>query len=429
MFRIKRLFVCKSVIILLFLFLAVVLSGQEERDFEMLYTDLQRPIYDMVYSGITGISEFGLVFAIPGMNGGVAYYSSSDSLEIYSVATNLGVVSVAPDDVNQRIFAAFGCGSNGDGLYSFNAYSHEFTIINWYLDPNFIKEIDDVYYFGYGYWSFGGLLYSEDGDSWSEISYFDGLCVTDIEKAAGAVLFASAGNFIYLKDDDNWMSYEVPVVINDIYVRNYPHNEEVYIACGNGTYSDAVYRVEYEEGEINGLTMINWFMEPYRLYEYEEMLVVGCLNNNGLYLVEPEEMSEPQEIGAELDFTDVYCFETYPIYTHNFIMGTDIGIYLVTNLGSGISEDICLPVLNLTNYPNPFNPSTRIEFTLAEDSEVELAVYDLKGRLVERLIDKEMSAGKQTVDWDGQNVSSGIYFCRLEADGKMISTKKMVLLK
>jgi len=175
--------------------------------------------------------------------------------------------------------------------------------------------------------------------------------------------------------------------------------------------------------------MINWFMEPYRLYEYEEMLVVGCLNNNGLYLVEPEEMSEPQEIGAELDFTDVYCFETYPIYTHNFIMGTDIGIYLVTNLGSGISEDICLPVLNLTNYPNPFNPSTRIEFTLAEDSEVELAVYDLKGRLVERLIDKEMSAGKQTVDWDGQNVSSGIYFCRLEADGKMISTKKMVLLK
>ena len=133
MSRVNRLFFCKSVIILLFLVTAVVLSAQEEQDFEMLYPELQRPVYDMIYSSITGIGEFGLVFAIPGMNGGVAYYSSSGSLEMYSVATNLGAVSVAPDDGNQRIFAAFGCGSNGDGLYSFNAYSHEFTIINWYI--------------------------------------------------------------------------------------------------------------------------------------------------------------------------------------------------------------------------------------------------------------------------------------------------------
>ncbi|MCF7918934.1 MAG: T9SS type A sorting domain-containing protein [Candidatus Cloacimonetes bacterium] len=437
MFRVNRLLFGKCVIFLFFVFAAVALWAQEDRDFDLLYPELQRPVYDMIYSDAAGISEYGLVFAIPGMNAGIAYYTYINTLEMYSIATNLGAVSVASDGINPRIFAAFGCGSNSDGLYEFDLSSHEFDLIGWYMNPKFVKKLDSGFYFGYGYATgYGGLLFSEDGDIWSEISYFNGLCVTDIEQAAGEVLFASAGNFIYLKDEETWTSYEVPVVINDIYVRNYPYNEEVYIACGDGTDSDAVYRVEYAEGEISGLTLINWFFEPYRLYEYEEMLVVGCLNDNGLFLVEPEEMSEPEEIGAELDFTEVYCFETYPIYTPNFIMGTDVGIYLVTNLGNAVDEELIIDNGQwiITNYPNPFNPSTRIEFELARDAEVDLAIYNFKGQMVKRLMHGEMSSGKHFVDWDGlngqdgQNAGSGIYLVRLEAGGQ-VACRKIMMIK
>ncbi|MCF7918937.1 MAG: FG-GAP-like repeat-containing protein [Candidatus Cloacimonetes bacterium] len=89
----------------------------------------------------------------------------------------------------------------------------------------------------------------------------------------------------------------------------------------------------------------------------------------------------------------------------------------------------------IDNYPNPFNPSTRIEFELMESAEVELAVYNLKGQLVTLLEQGEMSAGRHFVDWDGrsgqsgQSVSSGIYFCRLASGGKIIASKKMLLLK
>ncbi|MCF7918935.1 MAG: T9SS type A sorting domain-containing protein [Candidatus Cloacimonetes bacterium] len=89
----------------------------------------------------------------------------------------------------------------------------------------------------------------------------------------------------------------------------------------------------------------------------------------------------------------------------------------------------------INNYPNPFNPATRIEFELKESAEIELTVYDLRGQLVKRLLQGEMSAGRHVVDWDGlsghsrQSVGSGIYFVRLTTRGRFLAAKKMLLLK
>ena len=86
------------------------------------------------------------------------------------------------------------------------------------------------------------------------------------------------------------------------------------------------------------------------------------------------------------------------------------------------------------NYPNPFNPSTTIRFSLPAKSNVKLIIFDLLGREVGRLIDREMKEGYQEVEWKA-NVSTGIYFYRLEAaatddSGKrFVETRKMVLLK
>jgi hypothetical protein len=65
------------------------------------------------------------------------------------------------------------------------------------------------------------------------------------------------------------------------------------------------------------------------------------------------------------------------------------------------------------NYPNPFNPSTSITFTLPEDARVELAVYDVLGRLVRVLSDGELAAGEHTVRFDAGTLSSGVYLLRM----------------
>ncbi len=90
------------------------------------------------------------------------------------------------------------------------------------------------------------------------------------------------------------------------------------------------------------------------------------------------------------------------------------------------------------NYPNPFNPSTTIRFSIPSsivsgDAPVRLAVYDAAGRLVRTLLEGRGMSGEFTVRWDGKNaygesVSSGIYYARLQA-GIYIKTQKMVLMK
>ena len=85
------------------------------------------------------------------------------------------------------------------------------------------------------------------------------------------------------------------------------------------------------------------------------------------------------------------------------------------------------------NFPNPFNPTTTIDYNLARSSHVSLTLYDILGRRIRQLIDTEQSSGSQSAIWDGTDddgnpVAGGIYFYRLRA-GDFGETKKMLLLK
>jgi len=85
------------------------------------------------------------------------------------------------------------------------------------------------------------------------------------------------------------------------------------------------------------------------------------------------------------------------------------------------------------NYPNPFNPTTRIPFTVDKVRSVKLAVYDARGAQVRTIINAKFGAGSYEASWDGRNdsgrlVSSGIYFLRLQSDN-LVKTNRIVLLK
>lgn len=80
------------------------------------------------------------------------------------------------------------------------------------------------------------------------------------------------------------------------------------------------------------------------------------------------------------------------------------------------------------NYPNPFNPVTKISFGLPKASITKMVIYDISGREVSKIINNELVAGNYTINWDAHNYASGVYFYRLEA-GDFVQTKKMVLIK
>jgi hypothetical protein len=83
---------------------------------------------------------------------------------------------------------------------------------------------------------------------------------------------------------------------------------------------------------------------------------------------------------------------------------------------------------DIQTYPNPFNSSTEIAFSLPRTMDVALRVYDVLGKEVAVLADGKMTAGEHEVVFNGQELPSGVYFCRMEAE-EGLRVKKMVLLK
>lgn len=93
-----------------------------------------------------------------------------------------------------------------------------------------------------------------------------------------------------------------------------------------------------------------------------------------------------------------------------------------------ISTEVPLTTKLFDNYPNPFNPTTRIKFDLAKSSDINLCVYDLTGREVNRIASGFTKAGTYTTDFDGSNLPSGIYFCKLTTQYSS-QTIKLMLIK
>ena len=80
------------------------------------------------------------------------------------------------------------------------------------------------------------------------------------------------------------------------------------------------------------------------------------------------------------------------------------------------------------SYPNPFNPTTSINYGLQKDGYVEIMVYDASGRLVEELVNQNQTAGYHSITWNASNQASGMYFAKMVA-GDVVQTQKLVLLK
>ena len=115
---------------------------------------------------------------------------------------------------------------------------------------------------------------------------------------------------------------------------------------------------------------------------------------------------------------------------------SDDYLYIMKLDSEGISSADLIINSNFkcNNYPNPFNPTTTIEFSIQSDSNIELSIYNTKGQIIKTLTDSFFEKGNHSVIWNsdnnfGKSVSSGIYLYNLKVNGKTVAVNKCVLVK
>ncbi|MCD4770028.1 MAG: T9SS type A sorting domain-containing protein, partial [Bacteroidales bacterium] len=108
--------------------------------------------------------------------------------------------------------------------------------------------------------------------------------------------------------------------------------------------------------------------------------------------------------------------------------------YIVLTKLNSDGTDIDDNVINdsrtvLKAYPNPFNPTINFSFTLEENSETEIKIFNIKGELISSIKEDFLNIGENKISWRTDNISSGVYFVQLKVNNKILETKKITLIK
>jgi len=176
----------------------------------------------------------------------------------------------------------------------------------------------------------------------------------------------------------------------------------------------------------------------YELEWDEDKLTISLANQNGLII---EKSISNQKWNSHFLYIPIPS-ETESLTEITFQLTADGSVdyrgLILNNISimkSSDDEALSIDLMNINsfnlndNYPNPFNPSTLIDFQLGLLSEVSLRIYSLDGKLLETIIQNEiLSAGRYSYNFNGYSLSSGIYFYELGVDGSRVN-KKMLLIK
>jgi len=124
-----------------------------------------------------------------------------------------------------------------------------------------------------------------------------------------------------------------------------------------------------------------------------------------------------------------WCFDVTGVSLSGstYVPGSNVATRSCEN-GDQLRDGRPVTVVSLGNAPNPFNPMTKIEFSLPKAGYATLRIFDARGRLVATPVDGMADAGYNAVNWDGRGQPSGIYYYQLMT-GDTVETRKMMLLK
>jgi hypothetical protein len=115
-------------------------------------------------------------------------------------------------------------------------------------------------------------------------------------------------------------------------------------------------------------------------------------------------------------------------YNNHWINADGFGTVRLISDGSGIEDDLIPQGISFLNYPNLFGDKTIIEFTLPQSSDVKVDVLNILGQPVDTIIKARFNRGRHTVEWTPENIPSGIYFCRMQANS-FEDIRKIMIIK
>jgi bilirubin oxidase len=196
------------------------------------------------------------------------------------------------------------------------------------------------------------------------------------------------------------------------------------------------YTIPLNNTEIWELRNQTLIAHPFHIHDVQFYL----LDRNGRQVPSNERgrkdvvLVEPMETVRFITKFEDFSNPTVPYMYHCHLLTHEddgmMGQFLVTNPTDVKEEKPSLPnsFSLYQNYPNPFNPSTTIEYQVPTSSFISLKIYDILGASITTLVNKEQKAGKYKVKFDGANLSSGIYFYKLQSVN-LVEIKKMLLTK
>ena len=159
-------------------------------------------------------------------------------------------------------------------------------------------------------------------------------------------------------------------------------------------------------------------------------------NNNGFYIERSsgsnsqwEDMGFIKGSGQSTSINKYYFTDNNPIYSKSVYRLKQVDYQGTYKFSKEIEVDLTPKSFNLyQNYPNPFNPSTIIKFSLPYQTNVTIKIYDITGREITTLLNEKKDAGIYTINFSGNNLSSGVYLYSIICDN-YTQIKKMLLLK
>ena len=276
-----------------------------------------------------------------------------------------------------------------------------------YLLEDILPE--NLYGIVYGIISEGESAYYLD-DSWVGFEYFEG------------------GKGYWFKSyEDATFSFNIESA-ESVVARNTNYNNKV---LQNFEYIQSSEQAFYYFDNIPDASIGDWIIA------YNGDVVVGTKKWEG----DITDIAIMGYMNDDFDFSREYCkngdipnFVLYQSQTgHKIPLSGNIYPWLandISYIGTLFIDEPEIPsYFGLNNiYPNPFNPTTTIDFSVPSDMEFSLTIFDLQGRLVETIINQEYSVGNYSIKYNASDLSSGIYFIQLKTS-EFIDYSKVILLK
>ena len=337
--------------------------------------------------------------------------------------SNKDVRSLVAKDNN--LFA----GTFGSGVFYSSNYGNSWNKANNGIDSSDVMALAINNYFLFAGTDYGIYRSNNNGGSWEAINSgfpYPRSFITITAK--GSSLFAGTYDGIYVSTNngDNWTAIKSGV--GNVAVFSIVAIDSMYFA---GT-SSGVY-CSTDNGNV--WTAYNFGLTSLSIRSL-------AINNSNIFAGEYYDgIFISRDLGKHWADINYDISDHWPILINKLVVKDSFlfaapagkvlrrsisGITEVTSINNEVKQPIGFILSQ--NYPNPFNPTTKIEYSIPKTSFVRLKVYDILGREVAALVDEEKSVGSYNIEFNGSNLSSGIYFYKIQA-GDYSLVKKMILIK